>query len=133
MTITFVPKPNYKEVEVEGYGKVRIRPYGAGEELQIAKGLRELEELQKEAEDLLAEAKLKYGDDEAKLPDEFKTNFDKIQKKVTKYTNELQSLIRGTISSENPKIAEKIFNELSMLEIRRLISTALKDDNAEAN
>ena len=133
MTITFVPKPNYKEVEVEGYGKVRIRPYGAGEELQITKNIRELEGLQKQAEDLLAEAKSKYGDDEANLPDEFKTNFDKIRNKVAKYTDELHGLIRGTISSENPKVAERIFNELSMPEIRRLITASQKEDNAEAN
>lgn len=131
MTITFIPKANIKEIEVEGYGKVRVRPYGAGEELQISKNIRELESLQKQAEGLLADAKAEYGSDEAKLPEDFKTNFEKIQAKVRKYTDELHCIIRSTISSEQPKVAERIFNELSMPELRRLISTAMKDDNAE--
>lgn len=134
MAISFTPITNIKEVEVEGYGKVKIRPYGAGEELQIAKNFRELDELQKKAEKLLADAKANYGEDEENLPDSFKKDFEKIQTNVTKLSNELNALIKGTISSEDPKVAEKLFQELPMTEIRRLISTALgKEANAETN
>lgn len=134
MAISFTPITNIKEVEVEGYGKVKIRPYGAGEELQIAKNFRELDELQKKAEKLLADAKANYGEDEEKLPDSFKKDFEKIQTNVAKLSNELNALIKGTISSEDPKVAEKLFQELPMTEIRRLISTALgKEANAETN
>lgn len=132
MTITFVPKPNYKEVEVEGYGKVRIRPYGAGEELQITKNIRELEGLQKQAEDLLAKTKSEYKDDD-KLPDDVDKDFKKIQAKVQELTDELNDLIRGTITSENPKVATRLFNELPMSEIRRLITVSNKDNNAKTN
>lgn len=125
MTITFTPTSNIKEVEVEGYGKVRIRPYGAGEELQIAKNMRELNEQQAKAEAFLASIKEKYGDNDSGLTDAEKAHFEKIQAVVARLSDELSQLIRGTISSEDPKVAEKIFNELSMTEIRRLISTAL--------
>lgn len=132
MTITFIPKTTNKEIEVEGYGKIYIRPYGAGEELQIQSNLRQLDELQKNAETLLKDAKEKYGDDEAKLPPEFKEKFEKIQKKVNEFTEELNQIIRSTISSEKKGMAEKLFNELPMTEIRRMISTARGEDDAEA-
>lgn len=125
MAISFTPNTNIKEVEVEGYGKVKIRPYGAGEELQIAKNLRELEEWQTKAEKLLADAKANYGEDETKLPDSFKNEFAKIQKAVARLSNELNDLIRGTISSDEKGVAEKLFAELPMTEIRRLIAIAL--------
>ena len=132
MTISFTPNTNSKEVEVEGYGVVKIRPYGAGEELQIVKNLRELEECQKKAEKLLADAKANYGDDESKLPDSFKKDFTKIQDTVARLSNELNELIRGTISSDKKGVAEKIFAELPMEEIRRLIAVANgKELNAE--
>lgn len=133
MTITFTPTANIKEVEVEGYGKVRIRPYGAGEELQISKNVRELEELQTKAENFLASIKEKYKDDESQITDSEKKQFEKIQREVFRMSNELNELIRGTISSEDPKVAERLFNELPMPEIRKLISTTLgKEVDAEA-
>ena len=133
MAISFTPNTNIKEVEVEGYGMVRIRPYGAGEELQIAKNFRELDELQKKAEKLLADAKANYGDDEAKLPDSFKKDFEKIQTSVSRLSNELNDIIKSTITSDQKGVAERLFNELPMTEIRRLISVALgKETNAEA-
>ena len=133
MAISFTPNTNIKEVEVEGYGKVKIRPYGAGEELQIAKNFRELDELQHQAEKLLADGKANYGDDESKLPDDFKKQFEKVQNRVRDLSNELNDLIKSTISSDEEGVADKLFNELPMTEIRRLITTALgKDEDAEA-
>ena len=133
MAISFTPNTNIKEVEVEGYGLIRVRPYGAGEELQIAKNFRELDELQKKAEKLLADAKANYGDDEAKLPDSFKKDFEKIQTSVSRLSNELNDIIKSTITSDQKGVAERLFNELPMTEIRRLISVALgKETNAEA-
>lgn len=133
MTITFTPTTNIKEVEVEGYGKVRIRPYGAGEELQIAKNLRELNELQKQAEDFLKDIKSKYGEDDSKLPESEKKKFEKIQAKVSVLSDELNEIIRSTITSEDAKVAERLFMELPMAEIRKLISLALgKEKDAEA-
>lgn len=133
MTITFTPTSNYKEVEVEGYGVVKIRPYGAGEELQIAKNTRELEELQKESEAFLKTLKDKYDEDDSKIPAEEKKHFEKLQVKFTRLYNELNELVQGTITSDDPKIAQKLFAELPMTEIRRLITTALgKEPDAEA-
>ncbi len=113
-----------------GYGVVKIRAYGAGEELQIAKNLRELDELQKQAEAFLAEVKARHGDDNADLTSEEKERFDKIQKKVNDHTNELHEIIRSTISSDDPKVAKRLFKELPLEELRRLVTA--KDDNAEA-
>lgn len=132
MTITFVPKANIKEVEVEGYGVVKVRPYGAGEELQLSKSFRELDGLQKKAEQLLADAKEKYGEDDTNLPDSYKTELEAIQKDVSALSDELNALIKGTISSDDPAVVEKLFRELPMSEIRRLISEALGAKNAEA-
>ena len=133
MTITFTPKPNQIEVKVEGYGKIKVRPYGAGEELQIAKNIRELDELQKKLESWYKGIKDKYGDDESKITEEEKTEFDKIQGKLTKLSGDLTDLIRSTISSNEKGVAERLFNELSMNEIRRLINTALgKEEDAKA-
>lgn len=132
MTITFTPTTNIKEVDVEGYGTVKIRPYGAGEELQIAKNLRELDELQKQAEKLLADAKAEFGEDEEKLPVSFKKSFSKIQLNVARLSDELTQLIQSTITSDDEKIAKRLFAELPMVEIRRLINTALgKGEDAE--
>jgi len=131
MAITFIPKTNTKEVEVEGYGTVKIRAYGAGEELQIAKNMRELEELQNQAEAFLEEVKQKYGNDQSKLSSAEKTRFEKIQRKVNELTNELHEIIRSTISSDDPKVAKRLFKELPLEEIRRLVTMAMEDD-AEA-
>lgn len=133
MAITFTPTTNIKEVEVEGYGKVKIRPYGAGEELQIAKNLRELNELQKQAEAFLKDIKEKYGEDDAKIPDNEKKNFEKLQARVARLSDELNEIIKNTITSDQKGVAEKLFTELPMTEIRRLISIALgKEDSATA-
>lgn len=132
MTITFIPKTNIKEVEVAGYGGVKIRPYGAGEELQIAKNLRELDELQKQAEAFLVEIKEKYHNDESALSSDEKIHFEKIQKKVDELTHELHDIIRSTISSDDPKVAKRLFKELPIEEIRRLVTTATGENNAKA-
>lgn len=129
MAITFTPKANIKEVDVEGYGLIKIRPYGAGEELQIAKNVRELDELQKQAEDFLSEVKNKYGDEQSALEPAEKEQFAKIQKKVASLTDELHEIIHSTISSEDPKVAKRLFKELPMEEIRRLVNAA-KENNA---
>ena len=133
MTISFTPNTNIKKIMVEGFGKVQIRPYGAGEELQISKNFRELDELTTKARQLLDEAKEKYGDDESKLPDSFKKDFNKIKETVDRLTIELNDLIKGTISSDEKGVAERIFNELPMSEIRRLVAVALgkETENAE--
>lgn len=133
MTITFVPTANIKEVEVKGYGVVKIRPYGAGEELQISKNFRELDGLQKEAKSFLAEVREKHDDDESKLDDDEKKKFETIREGITKLSDELNDLIKGTISSDDPKVAERLFNELPMTEIRKLITMALgKEADAKA-
>lgn len=133
MTITFVPTANIKEVEVEGYGVVKIRPYGAGEELQISKNFRELDGLQKEAENFLAEVREKHDDDESKLDDDEKKKFESIRTEIMRLSDELNDIIRGTISSDDPKVAEKLFNELPMTDIRKLIASAMgKEADAEA-
>ena len=133
MTITFIPKVNNKEVEVAGYGKIKVRPYGAGEELQIAKNVRELEELQKQAEHFLSDIKEKHQNDESKLTDEEKASFNAIQQKVFTLSNELNEIIRSTISSDDPSVAEKLFRELPIEEIRRLVTATIGGANAEAN
>ena len=126
MTITFTPTSNIKEVEVEGYGKVRIRPYGAGEELQIAKNLRELTEAQEKAAALLDNMKTKYGEDDSKLTDQEKADFEAVQAEANRLSDDLTNLTRSVISSEDPKVAERLFNELPITEIRKLISFALE-------
>ena len=126
MTITFTPTSNIKEVEVEGYGKVRIRPYGAGEELQIAKNLRELTEAQEKAAALLDNMKAKYGEDDSKLTDQEKADFEAVQAEANRLSDGLTNLTRSVISSEDPKVAERLFNELPITEIRKLISFALE-------
>lgn len=128
MAISFTPNTNIKEVEVEGFGKVKVRPYGAGEELQIAKNFRELDALQAKAEKLLADGKANYDGDESKLPDTFKDEFEKIQDRVRDLSTELNDLIKSTITSEEAGVADRIFNELPMTEIRRLITTALRKE-----
>lgn len=130
MTITFTPKVNNKEIEVEGYGTVRVRSYGAGEELEITKNMRELEELQKQAENFLEMVKTKYDSDEAKLTDEEKERFNKIQRKVLSLSNELNEIIRSTITSDDPSVAERLFKELPMEEIRRLVTASRGEDDA---
>ena len=133
MAISFTPNTNIKEVEVEGFGKVKIRPYGAGEELQISKNFRELTDLQKKAEDWLAEAKEKYDNDDSKLPEDFKKDFEKIQAEVTRLSNELNELIRGIITSDEEGVAERVYNELPLTEVRRLVAFALgKAEDAKA-
>lgn len=131
MTITFIPKTTTKEVEVEGYGKIFIRQYGAGEELQIQANLRELEDLQKRAEILLNEAKEKYGGDDSKLPEEFKEKFEKIQYKVGVLNEELNQILKSTLTSEKKGMAEKLFNELPMSEIRRMITATREEEDAK--
>lgn len=132
MAITFTPTTNIKEVNVEGYGTIKIRPYGAGEELQISKNLRELDGLQKQAQSFLDVVKTKYADDETQIPQEQKDKFTKIQQKVEKLSNELNELIRGTISSDEPGVADRVFNELPLGQIRKIIAAAKKDEDAEA-
>lgn len=133
MTITFTPQTNIKEVEVEGYGKIKIRPYGAGEELQISKSIRELNDLQKQAQEFLATLEKDYAKDESKIPPEQKAKFEKIQQHSARLSDELSELVRGTISSDEPGVADRLFNELPLPQIRKMIATALeKDNNAEA-
>ena len=124
MAISFTPKLNIKEIEVEGYGKVKIRPYGAGEELQISKSFRELDELQTRAKMWLDDMKNKYGDDDDKIPVEAKQEFAEIQKEVERLSDELNDLIRGTISSDEEGVAERIYKELPLTEVRRMIRFA---------
>lgn len=133
MTITFTPTPNYKEVEVEGYGVVKIRPYGAGEELQLAKNYRELQEIQKESEAFLETIRTKYDSDDSKIPDEEKKRFEKLQTKFATLYDSLNEMIKDTITSDTPGVADKLFAELPMKEIKRLVDTALgKGPDAEA-
>ena len=132
MTISFTPDTNTKAVEVEGYGIVKVRQYGAGEELQIAKNLRELDELKNKATSLLETMRKDYGENEKEYPENFKKDFDLIQTEVSRLTTELNELIKGIISSDDPQVAERVFAELPMSEIRRLIAMVRgKDTNAE--
>ena len=132
MTISFTPNTNTKAVEVEGYGIVKVRQYGAGEELQIAKNLRELDELKNKATSLLETMRKDYGENEKEYPENFKKDFDLIQTEVSRLTTELNELVKGIISSDDPQVAERVFAELPMSEIRRLISMVRgKDTNAE--
>lgn len=136
MAITFTPKPNHVEVEVEGFGKVRVRHYGAGEELQLAKDVRELDELQKRGERLLADlqTKAKKDGEDAELTPELQKEFNAVQKRVGELSDELNAITRSVLSSEDPTVAERIFNELPVQEVRRLINFALKkgDQSAKA-
>ena len=89
--------------------------------------------MQKRAEKFLADIKTNYESDESKIPDSAKKDFEKIQNEVKRLSDELNEIIKGTLSSDDPKVAERLFNELPLTEIRRLISTALgKEANAEA-
>lgn len=126
MAITFVPTTNIREVEVKGYGKVKVRPYGAGEELQISMNLRELNDLQTQAEAFLDDIRKKYDGDESQISAEEKAHFEEMREKVAKLTNDLNQLVRGTITSDKKGVADRLFAELPMNEIRRLINTALE-------
>lgn len=133
MTITFTPITNIKEVEVEGYGKVRIRPYGAGEELQISKNFRELQELQMQAEDFAKLIKDKYDGDESKVTNKEKAQFDRIMKESVRLSEELDNIMKSTITSDEDGVVDRLFAELPKQEISRLIATALrKEADAEA-
>ena len=134
MAITFTPKPNNVEVEVEGFGKVRVRPYGAGEELQLAKDVREIDELQKRGERFLAELREKEKNEgkDAKLSPEQEKEFAELQKKMNSLSDEMNGLLRGVLTSKDPSVAEKLFNQLPMDEIRRLINFALKKGDKSA-
>jgi hypothetical protein len=138
MTITYVPKNNKKTIEVEGYGKFTVRPYGAGEELQVRANMRELNEVQAEAEALLEKHKGKAKN--AKIPEADQKTLAKLLARTDELIVETHELLKGTISSETEGAVDRLFKELDRTEIRRIIDAALlgevanepKEPNASA-
>lgn len=123
MTITYVPKNNKKTIEVEGYGLFIVRPYGAGEELQVRANMRELNELTAEARELLEKQKNR-GKNE-KIPEEDQKPLARLQNRADELVAETHEILKGTISSETEGAVDKLFRELDRTEIRRIIDAAL--------
>ena len=123
MTITYVPKNNKKTIEVEGYGLFIVRPYGAGEELQVRANMRELNELTAEARGLLEKQKNR-GKNE-KIPEEDQKPLARLQNRADELVAETHEILKGTISSETEGAVDKLFRELDRTEIRRIIDAAL--------
>ena len=138
MTITYVPKNNKKTIEVEGYGKFTVRSYGAGEELQVRANMRELNEVQAEAEALLEKHKGEAKN--AKIPEADQKTLAKLLARTDELIVETHELLKGTISSETEGAVDRLFKELDRTEIRRIIDAALlgevanepKEPNASA-
>lgn len=129
MTITYVPKNNKKTIEVEGYGKFTVRPYGAGEELQVRANMRELNEVQAEAEALLEKHKDK--DRNAKIPEADQKHLNKLIARTDELVVETHELLKGTIASETEGAVDKLFRELDRTEIRKIIDAALLGEVAD--
>lgn len=128
MTIAYIPK-NKKKIEVEGYGEFFVRPYGAGEELQINANMRELNEIQTEAQEMLKRYKAKGKDGELSEAD--KKALKKLQTRTNELTIETHEILKGTITSETEGAVDKLFKELDRTEIRRIIDTALLGEPKE--
>ncbi len=123
MTITYIPKNNKKTIEVEGYGKFTVRPYGAGEELQVRANMRELNEITAEAQELLEKAKSRSKDE--KTPEEEQKALARLQNRTDDLVAETHEILKGTITSEAEGAVDKLFRELDRKEIRAIIDTAL--------
>ena len=123
MTIKYIPKNNKKTIEVEGYGLFIVRPYGAGEELQVRANMRELNELTAEARELLEKQKNR-GENE-KIPEEDQKPIARLQSRADELVAETHEILKGTISSETEGAVDKLFRELDRTEIRRIIDAAL--------
>lgn len=123
MTIKYIPKNNKKTIEVEGYGLFIVRPYGAGEELQVRANMRELNELTAEARGLLEKQKNR-GKNE-KIPEEDQKPLARLQNRADELVAETHEILKGTISSETEGAVDKLFRELDRTEIRRIIDAAL--------
>lgn len=124
MTITYVPKNNKKTIEVEGYGKFTVRPYGAGEELQVRANMRELNEIQMAAQGLLE----KYKDSKSKddrISEADQKTLKELQERTEELTVETHEILKGTITSETEGAVDKLFRELDRTEIRHIIDAAL--------
>lgn len=123
MTITYVPKNNKKAIEVEGYGKFTVRPYGAGEELQVRANMRELNAIQAEAQELLEKYR---GKDKAdKISNTDQKALARLQNRTEELTVETHEILKGTITSEVEGAVDKLFKELDRTEIRNIIDAAL--------
>ena len=123
MTITYVPKNNKKTIEVEGYGKFTVRPYGAGEELQVRANMRELNAIQAEAQELLEKYR---GKDKAdKISNTDQKALTRLQNRTEELTVETHEILKGTITSETEGAVDKLFKELDRTEIRNIIDAAL--------
>lgn len=129
MTITYVPKNNKKTIEVEGYGKFTVRPYGAGEELQVRANMRELNEIQAESQALLEKHKDK--DRNAQLPEADQKHLNKLIARTDELIVETHELLKGTISSETEGAVDRLFKELDRTEIRKIIDAALLGEVAD--
>ena len=123
MTIKYTPRNNKKTIEVEGYGKFTVRPYGAGEELQIQANMRELNEIQVEAQNILE--RYKNADRNAPLNPDDKKTLAELQSKVDELTVETHEILKSTITSETEGAVDRLFKELDRTEIRRIIDAAL--------
>lgn len=124
MTIDFTLKDNKKPITVKGYGTFYIRPYGAGEELQIRANLRRLDEIG-DAINLMT--KSHNADD--KVSEEDAKQLKKFENEIFELSEENQKIVKGTISCDDKKAIERLFNERSNSEIREIISTALGEGN----
>lgn len=129
MTIKYIPKNNKKAVDVEGYGKFYVRPYGAGEELQVQANMRELNEIQREAQNLLES--YKNADKNEELTAEDKKVLAELQDRTSELTIETHEILKGTITSDTEGAVDKLFRELDRAEIRHIIDAALLGEIAE--
>lgn len=123
MAITYVPKNNKKKITVEGYGEFTVRPYGAGEELQVRANMRELNETQAEAQALLEKQRGK--DKDAKISEEDQKTLTRLMVRTDELVIETHELSKSTITSETEGAVDRLFQELDRTEIRKIIDTAL--------
>lgn len=130
MTITYVPKNNKKTIEVEGYGIFTVRPYGAGEELQVRANMRELNGITAEAQELLERQKSRAKGE--KTPEDDQKVLTRLQNRTDELVAETHEILKGTITSETEGAVDKLFKELDRKEIRAIIDTALLGEVKEA-
>lgn len=129
MAISYIPKTNKKEIEVEGYGKFYIRRYGAGEELQIQANLRELDNIQEGAKKLHEALKDKK---EEEVKQEDRDKLAEFMRATDRLTRELYEIRKGTFSSDTDGAVDKLFAELPREEIVAISNAAfLEEDKGE--
>lgn len=128
MAFKYIPQ-NKKEIEVEGFGKFLVRKYGVNEEFQLEADMRELEKLFGTTKEFTEKYK---GKKDEEIPKEERDEMNKARVRIDELNREMVSLLKGTITSDDPKAVDKLFNELDRGEIRSIINTAIYGSAAGA-